>query len=160
MHKNWTSLTRLAATWKDQFEEDYKKLEKFERKLPNNNQNSYGPGWKAIPIKFRGKFSRLADKIPQTKDFVSGKNINSAVFAVLYPYTFVHPNDNIYDEGQTVYHVPIITPGGDIGIKFENCDEIFKWLPFQILEHKADEMYCAWNFTPMKRVMLHLTYED
>jgi len=153
-------MSRVALIWQDRFKADYEVLEKFERKFPNNNQNSYGPGWKAIPIKFRGKFSKLADKIPDTKEFCKNKKINTAVFAVLYPYTFVHPNDNIYEDEQTVYHLPIITPGGDIGIKFEKSDDIMKWYPGEIIEHKGNEMYCAWNFTHMKRVMLHLTVED
>lgn len=136
---------------------DYRSVEKFERKFPFTNQHSYGPGWKAIPIKYNYKFSALSRKIPFTADLFKDDSINTAVFAVLYPFTFVHPNDNMYSENQMIYHIPLITPQGDIGIKLEKHCHMQKWSNGKIISHRGDDMYCAWNFTDRKRVMLHIT---
>jgi len=141
----------------EQITDDYRTVEKFERKFPFTNQHSYGPGWKAIPIKYNHKFSALSRKIPFTSDLFKDDSINTAVFAVLYPFTFVHPNDNMYSEDQTIFHVPVISPQGDIGIKLEKYQHIQKWTPGQIISHRGDDMYCAWNFTNLKRVKLHIT---
>jgi hypothetical protein len=153
-------MNQLANIWQDQFREDYEIVAKYAKKFPNNNQNSYGPGWNAIPIKFRGKFSKLSKKLGLTRAFCDHPSINTAVFAVLYPGTFVNPNDNIYGENQTIYHFPIISPIGDVGLKLEKDEFMQKWKDGEVIQHKGDDMYCAWNFTRKPRVILHLTVQD
>lgn len=154
--KNMSLVKRLVSNV-DILKEDYHKVSRYARKVPNTNQKSFGKGWEGIMLKYGNRYSTVTKKIPDTLDLISDNRVRVAHFIILHPKSFVMPNDHIvYHDNSIVHHIPFIVPEGENGMIFEDTQEVRKWKIGEAISYESDRLYAGYNFTDQERVLLHI----
>lgn len=153
-----TKLVKGLLSNQDTILEDFHKISQYARRMPGKDQRSIGKGWSGVFLRVADKASRVSKKIPDTMKLCEGAV--SANFIVLHGNSYVPPNDVLwYPDNHTVIHLPLIVPHGDLGMKFQDNGEIVRWNTGVPLIYESGRLYEGWNYSPTRRVLLHLVVD-
>lgn len=126
----------------------------------NLYQDSNQNGWDIAPLMIAG--SKIEDRIikfPKLFSLINKLNgIMSVSYSLLKPGTHIVPHKGYDDYSQKVlrYHMGMIVPKGDIGIRVEK--ETTKWVEGKSFIFDDYMVHEAWNFTTDNRVVLIIDF--
>ncbi len=126
----------------------------------NLYQESNEEGWDVAPLMIGGeKIPERWGKFPFLASLVSQiSGVVSVSFSLLKPGTHIVPHKGYddYSEKMYRYHMGLIVPEGDIGIRVEK--EISKWGIGKSFVFDDFMIHEAWNFTAKNRIVLIIDF--
>lgn len=126
----------------------------------NLYQDSNQSGWDIAPLMIAGnKIEDRIVKFPKLFSLINKLNgIMSVSYSLLKPGTHIVPHKGYDDYSQKVlrYHMGMIVPKGDIGIRVEK--ETTKWVEGKSFIFDDYMVHEAWNFTNDNRVVLIIDF--
>jgi ornithine lipid ester-linked acyl 2-hydroxylase len=126
----------------------------------NLYQESNEEGWDVAPLMIGGvKIPERWGKFPFLASLVSQiSGVVSVSFSLLKPGTHIVPHKGYddYSEKMYRYHMGMLVPEGDIGIRVEK--EIRKWENAKSFVFDDFMIHEAWNFTPKNRIVLIIDF--
>lgn len=137
------------------------KIKTFEPWVEKNlYQESNEEGWDVAPLMIGGeRIPERWEKFPLLASLVSQiSGVVSVSFSLLKPGTHIVPHKGYddYSEKMFRFHMGLIVPQGDIGIRVES--EICKWENGKSFVFDDFMIHEAWNFTPKNRIVLIIDF--
>ena len=171
--KNITN-QKITFILEEQYENEENKYPKENEKLEETqNSRTFEPwveknlyeesnelGWDVAPLMIGGvKIPERCEKFPILFELV-GKisGVISVSYSLLKPGTHIVPHKGYddYSEKMFRYHMGMIVPEGDIGIRVEK--EIRKWYNGKSFVFDDFMIHEAWNFTSQNRLVLIIDF--
>lgn len=126
----------------------------------NLYEESNEEGWDVAPLMIGGNIiEERCKKFPILHEFTSKINgIVSISFSLLKPGTHIVPHKGYDDYSERVlrFHMGLIVPDGDVGIRVER--DIKKWEEGKSFIFDDFLIHEAWNFTEKDRVVLIIDF--
>lgn len=150
-------------------DKNYSEIRKELDKIINENSSVFQPwiekelyeesnpsGWDIAPIMINKEFVEENCKIaPFLYEIISKiPNIVSCSYSLLKPGTRICPHKGYddYSEKNLRYHLGLIIPKGDLGLRV--CDEIVEWKEGSSFVFDDFKIHEAWNFSECDRYVL------
>lgn len=162
---NLIKKTKVIDLEKENFSENYNSNKKesntFEPWVEKNlYQESNETGWDVAPLMIGGvKIPERCKKFPFLFELV-GKisGVISVSYSLLKPGTHIVPHKGYDDYSEKMYrfHMGMIVPEGDIGIRVEK--DIRKWENAKSFVFDDFMIHEAWNFTCQNRLVLIIDF--
>lgn len=126
----------------------------------NLYQDSNEEGWDVAPLMIGGaKIQQRCDKFPKLTELTDQiKGVISVSFSLLKPGTHIVPHKGYddYSERMLRYHLGLIIPKGDIGIRVDK--EIRGWETGKSFIFDDFLIHEAWNFSEQNRIVLIIDF--
>ena len=126
----------------------------------NLYEESNEEGWDVAPLMIGGvTIQERSRKFPLLMDIINKiDGIISVSFSLLKPDTHIVPHKGYDDYSEKVlrYHMGLIIPDGDVGIRVEN--EVRTWQEGKSFVFDDYMVHEAWNYTEENRIVLIIDF--
>jgi beta-hydroxylase len=125
----------------------------------NLYEESNEEGWDVAPLMIGGVTIERNRRFPFLMNLVNNiDGIMSVSFSLLKPDTHIVPHKGYDDYSEKVlrYHMGIIIPDGDVGIRVEN--EVRTWQEGKSFVFDDYMVHEAWNYTEENRIVLIIDF--